>query len=319
MVSLGSLPQGARPEALDLIRVKCPCGARCEMTIRKQDVDEPVDRPPTGEVRQGPAHDLDRGLQEVRVDRAERGIEPDWVAVEEPLEVRLNDEPLIVTMRTPGQDIELTAGFLLTEGIISGRQDLVAIDPCDDPMAYDPDNVVFVRLTDEAQQNRQQVLKARRDFTAVAACGLCGKARLEDIYQRLPEISPFDVSIGLMRQLPERMRQSQTLFDRTGGIHAAALFDGEGELLALEEDVGRHNAVDKLIGRCLLADRLPLHQRILVVSARAGFEIVQKAIMAGVPVLGSVGAASSLAVSLAQRGGMALFSFLSHDHGHRYV
>ena len=279
------------------------------MTHRTQSDGEPsISDPPS-----------DVGLRQVRVDRPGSGIEPDWVAVEEPLEIRLDDEPLVVTMRTPGRDVELTAGFLFTEGIVSGIGDFASIDPCDDPMVYDPDNVVFARLSTEACLNHAQVQQARRDFTAVAACGLCGKARLEDIYQRLPEIQPFDVAIELMRQLPERMRTAQKLFDRTGGIHAAALFDGDGKLLILEEDVGRHNAVDKLIGHCLLKDRLPLTERILVVSARAGFEIVQKAIMAGVPVLGSVGAASSLAVSLAQRGGMALYSFLSRGHGHRYV
>ena len=176
-----------------------------------------------------------------------------------------------------------------------------------------------MRLSQSAKRNREQVLKARREFTAVAACGLCGKARLEDIYQRLPEIQPLDSSTELLRQLPERMRASQTLFERTGGIHAAALFDSEGELLAIEEDIGRHNAVDKLIGHCLLEGLLPLHDRVAIVSARAGFEIVQKALMAAVPVLGTVGAASSLAVSLARQGGMALYSFLGNGRGHRHL
>ncbi len=259
------------------------------------------------------------GLEEVRVDRPGRGIESDWVAVEEPLEIRLDDEPLMVTMRTPGRDRELAAGFLFTEGIVDGGDEIEAIEPCGDPLAYDPDNVVFVRLRQDARHRHERVRKARREFTAVAACGLCGKARLEDVYQRLPEIRPFDCSIDLLRALPGRMRASQALFEKTGGLHAAALFDREGELLGLEEDVGRHNAVDKLIGRFLLEDRLPLADRILVVSARAGFEIVQKAAMAAVPVLGSVGAASSLAVSLARQAGMALYSFLADGRGHRYV
>ena len=259
------------------------------------------------------------GLEEVQVDRPGRGVETDWVAVEAPLEIRLDDEPLVVTMRTPGRDRELAAGFLFTEGIVTGREQVEAIEPCADPLAYDPDNVVFVRLSHGAKRNREQVLKARREFTAVAACGLCGKARLEDIYQRLPEIRPLETSLELLRMLPERMRRSQTLFDLTGGIHAAALFDSGGELLGLEEDVGRHNAVDKLIGRSLLDGELPLDDRILETSARAGFEIVQKAVMAAVPVLASVGAASSLAVSLANDGGMALYSFLGNGRGHRYV
>ncbi len=258
------------------------------------------------------------GLERVRVDRPGGGVEDDWVVVEAPLEIRLDDEPLMVTMRTPGRDLELAAGFLFTEGIIAGGHQIESIEPCVDPLAYDPDNVVFVRLSAEAQRNREQVLKARREFTAVAACGLCGKARLEDLYQRLPEIRPMETSLDLLMQLPERMRRSQELFDKTGGIHAAALFDCDGELLALEEDVGRHNAVDKLIGRFLLEDALPLADRILIISARAGFEIVQKALMAQVPVLGSVGAASSLAVSLA-RERLALYSFLGNGRGHRYV
>lgn len=243
----------------------------------------------------------------------------DWVAVEEPLEIRLDDEPLVVTMRTPGRDRELAAGFLLTEGVITDVAEIAALEPCTDPLAYDPDNVVFVRLVPSAQRRRERVLKARRDFTAVAACGLCGKARLEDIYQRLPEIRPMECSLDFLRQLPERMRSAQQLFDRTGGIHAAALFDRGGQLLALEEDIGRHNAVDKLVGRCLLAGELPLTERILVVSARAGFEIVQKGLMAGIPVLGAVGAASSLAVSLARDGGMALYAFLGNGRGHRHL
>ncbi len=262
--------------------------------------------------------DTSPGLERVRVDRPGRGVEDDWVAVEAPLEIRLDDEPLVVTMRTPGRDRELAAGFLFTESIVAGLHQIEAIEPCVDPLAYDPDNVVFVRLSDDAKQNRDQVLKARRDFTAVAACGVCGKARLEDLYQRLPETRPFEVPLDLLRELPEHMRRSQTLFEATGGIHAAALFDRDGRMLGLEEDVGRHNAVDKLIGRFLLADALPLTDHILIVSARAGFEIVQKALMAQVPVLGSVGAASSLAVSLAHER-MTLYSFLGNGRGHRYV
>ncbi len=262
---------------------------------------------------------LEAGLEKVQVERPGTGAEADWVAVEEPLEIRLDDEPLVVTMRTPGRDRELAAGFLFSEGIVTDRQQLVAIEPCADPLAYDPDNVIFVQLTEEAARNHGQISQARRDFTAVAACGLCGKARLDDIYQRLPEIHPLDCSIDLLRQLPERMRTSQELFARTGGIHAAALFDRDGHMLGLEEDVGRHNAVDKLIGRFFLAGELPLHDRILIVSARAGFEIVQKAMMAGIPVLGAMGAASSLAVSLARDGGLALYSFLGPQRGHRHL
>ncbi len=262
--------------------------------------------------------ELTAGLEKVRVDRPGHGVEDDWVAVEEPLEIRIDGEPLVATMRTPGRDRELAAGFLFTEGIVEDRHQIAAIEPCEDALAYDPDNVISVRLERAAKRDRDQVLKARREFTAVAACGLCGKARLEDIYQRLPEIQPLEVPLDLLVKLPERMRRCQALFELTGGIHAAALFDREGRLLALEEDVGRHNAVDKLIGRYLLEDALPLADRIMIVSARAGFEIVQKAIMAQVPVLGSVGAASSLAVSLARQR-MALYSFLGNGRGHKHL
>ncbi len=262
------------------------------------------------------------GRERVRVDRPGRGVEDDWVAVEEPLEIRVDDEPLVVTMRTPGRDRELVAGFLFTEGIVTDRRQIEAIEPCEDPLAYDPDNVVFVRLSGEAGHRRQQVLKARREFTAVAACGLCGKARLEDLFQRLPATRgkpvPSESLLDLLVSLPERMRRSQTLFEATGGLHAAALFDLRGKLLGVEEDIGRHNAVDKLIGRFLLAGALPLGDHILIVSARAGFEIVQKALMAQIPVLGSVGAASSLAVSLARQR-MALYSFLGNGRGHRHI
>ncbi len=258
------------------------------------------------------------GLARVQVERAGR-VEDDWVVVEEPLEIRLDDEPLMVTMRTPGDDRELAAGFLFTEGVIRSPQDLAALEPCRDPLAYDPDNLIEVRLTAEAEADHERVKQARRDFTAVAACGLCGKARLEDLYQRLPTIEPLACPPQLLQKLPQRMRGSQQLFDATGGLHAAALFDRHGELLGLREDVGRHNAVDKLIGHFVLAGAMPLKDRILVVSARAGFEIVQKAMMAAVPVLAAVGAASSLAVAMAKDGGMALHSFVGEGRGNRHV
>ncbi len=258
------------------------------------------------------------GLARVRVDRG-GGVEDDWVAVEAPLEIHLDGEPLLVTMRTPGDDRELAAGFLFTEGIVSGRHQLAALEPCRDPLAYDPDNLIFVELEAGAQADYERVKTARRDFTAVAACGVCGKARIKDLFQRLPEIRPLDVPRELLETLPERMGRSQALFEATGGLHAAALFDTGGELLALYEDIGRHNAVDKLIGQFLLADGLPLSDRILVVSARAGFEIVQKAMTAAVPALVAVGAASSLAVEMAMEGGMALYSFVGRGRGNRHV
>ena len=258
------------------------------------------------------------GRERIRVERDGR-VEDDWVAVESPLEIHLDGEPLLVTMRTPGNDRELAAGFLFTEGIVAGHHQLASLEPCRDPLAYDPDNLIFVELEAEVQADYERVKQARRDFTAVAACGVCGKARIRDLFQRLPEIRPFECRRELLETLPAKMRRRQTLFETTGGLHAAALFDPSGELLALYEDIGRHNAVDKLIGHFLLEDDLPLSDRILVVSARAGFEIVQKAMTAGVPVMAAVGAASSLAVELAREGGMALYSFVGPGRGNRHV
>ena len=248
-------------------------------------------------------------------------IEPDWVAVEEPLEIRVAGESLVVTLRAPGRDRELAAGFLYCEGIVRSARDLVSIEICGDPMAYDPDNVVDVVLSDEAASRRQALDAARRDYLSAAACGLCGKARIEAIYQRLPprpqESKPWDAD--LLAALPRRMEERQDLFAKTGGLHAAALFNRRGDLLDLAEDVGRHNAVDKLIGAALLKDDLPWTDRVLVVSARAGFEIVQKALMAQTSAMVAVGAASTLAVEAALRGGMELFSFVRGGRANRHV
>jgi FdhD protein len=251
----------------------------------------------------------------------DRGAGPrrDWLVVEEPLEIQVDGEPLAVTLRTPGEDERLAAGFLFTEGVIEGSGDLLALARSTDPTAYDPDNLVEVRLRPEARQREERLRSARRELMATAACGLCGKARLEHVFQRLPQVQPLEVDLDFVRTLPPRMRHRQELFQATGGLHAAALFSPDGEMLALFEDVGRHNAVDKLIGHFLLADALPLADRILVVSARAGFEIVQKARMAEVPVLVAVGAATELAARTAREGGMALFSFVAGEHGNRHL
>lgn len=261
------------------------------------------------------------GLRRVVVSRGDGGgDEPDWVAVEEPLEIRVDGESFAVTMRTPGHDTELAAGFLFTEGVLRGPDDLARLEQRRDLSDYDPDNVVDVELTPDAASRTEALDAARRELTATAACGLCGKARIESVYQRLPDFPPAsrDVSIDLLRSLPDCMRQGQRIFERTGGLHAAALFDLDGELLALREDVGRHNAVDKLVGRALLAGELPWHDRILVTSARAGFEIVQKAMMASVPIVAAVGAGSSLAVEAALRGGLDLYAFVRSDRSVRF-
>ena len=266
-----------------------------------------------------PGGSLDRhALRTVTVERAGSGAVEDWVAAEEPLEIRIGGQSLVVTLRTPGLDRDLAVGFLFTEGVISSRRDVISVDICRDPLAYDPDNVVDVQLTPESASRRQAIEHARREYLAAAACGLCGKARIEAIYQRLPSIPPEPaVDPELIQALPEKMEARQSLFRATGGLHGAALFDREGNLLALAEDVGRHNAVDKLIGASFLKNELPWRDRILVVSARAGFEIVQKAMMAQVSTMVAVGASSSLAVEAALRGGLDLYSFVRPGRSNR--
>ncbi|MEM8934262.1 MAG: formate dehydrogenase accessory sulfurtransferase FdhD [Acidobacteriota bacterium] len=260
------------------------------------------------------------GLRQIRVERqdGEPAVD-DQVAVEEPLELVLDGTSFVVTMRTPGHDVELAAGLLLTEGVVERPDELTAIEPCRDPLAYDPDNRLDVTLSAEARQRFDATERERRRQWATAACGLCGKARIEEIYGRWPTISPRAVDAATIRRLPALMRPRQALFDRTGGLHAAALFTLDGELLAVREDIGRHNAVDKLIGRSLLRDELPWTDRIVLVSARAGFEIVQKVMMAQAPILAAVGAASSLATEAARRGGLDLWSFVQATRSNHHV
>lgn len=265
-----------------------------------------------------PLPESTQGVESICLERDGVAVE-DWVAVEAPLEIRLGEEPLVVTLRTPGDDVDLATGFLFSEAIITGPDDLVVIEPCRDPLAYDPDNLLSVKLSEDADRRYLGREDSRRQFVAVAACGLCGKARLEEVFQRLPSVQPMHVETKLLASLPDRMRQKQRLFAMTGGLHAAALFDAQGELLCLREDIGRHNAVDKVVGWAFRQGMLPLHEHILVVSARAGFEIVQKAAMSEVPVLAAVGAASSLAVRIAKECGLSLHSFLSRGTGNRHL
>jgi FdhD protein len=237
----------------------------------------------------------------------------DSVAAEEPLEVRVDGTPLTVTMRTPGNDLELAAGFLLTEGIIESRDQLAGIRA----VASDSNaksNVVEAQLRNAqfAAENLQ------RNFFAASSCGICGKASIEAIRRRglrAPN-REFRVPPEVLCRLPETLRADQPVFDRTGGLHAAALFDAQGNLVALREDIGRHNAVDKLAGWALLENHLPLRDFIMLVSGRGGFEIVQKSLAAGVPVVASVSAPSSLAVKLARELGLTLVGFL---RGQRFV
>jgi FdhD protein len=239
----------------------------------------------------------------------ERGVRhrPDTMVVEEPLEIRLAGRPLSVTMRTPGDDFDLVTGFLHGEGIVTAADDVVTMRYCADT---DTLNVVEVVL---AEGVRPPEVPAERSFYMTSACGVCGKTSIDAIRQRTRydvRADPTTFDPAVLATLPETLRTAQRVFERTGGLHAAGLFDAAGRLLALREDVGRHNAVDKVVGWALKDKRLPLTGHVLLVSGRASFELTQKAMLAGVPVLAAVSAPSSLAAELADEAGMTLVGFL---------
>ena len=226
----------------------------------------------------------------------------DLLAVEEPLEIRLDGKTISITMRTPGHDPELATGFLFTEGILEGPHQIRDIKTSK--------NSVDVRLNPDVEVDYERL---QRNFYTTSSCGVCGKASIEALrIQGCPVLprSAARVEASLIHQLPQAQREEQAVFNRTGGLHAAALFDFQGKLILLREDVGRHNAVDKLIGAEMLAGRTPLSDRLLMVSGRASFELTQKALMAGIPILAAVGAPSSLAVETAQRFNMTLLGFV---------
>ena len=232
----------------------------------------------------------------------------DEVAIEEPLEIRIGQDPLAVTMRTPGNDEELAAGFLLSEGIVRRRNDLRDIGHCTLPASLD--NVLNVTLAATAKFTPAA---AHRFGTISTSCGLCGKTSIEFIRQQFPPIDctiPSRIKEAMLLELPERLRTAQGNFARTGGIHAAGIFDLEGKLVVLREDIGRHNAVDKAIGRAFLDNLLPLKNHIMIVSGRSSLEIVQKALAAGIPIVAAVSAPSSLAVNFARESGQTLIGFL---------
>jgi FdhD protein len=239
----------------------------------------------------------------------------DYLAAEEPLEIRIGDNPLSVTMRTPGRDGELAAGFLFTEGLVQRRAQIIALEPNQGDTDANRANVIGAELSPESVPDFD---KMRRHFFAASSCGICGKASIDSVRARTlePPNPRFRLDPEVLVRLPDVLRESQAVFGRTGGLHAAALFGGKGELLVLREDIGRHNAVDKVIGWALLEDRVPLSETILMVSGRGGFEIVQKAIVAGLPVVASVSAPSSLAVQLARELHQTLIGFL---RGRRFV
>jgi FdhD protein len=237
----------------------------------------------------------------------------DYLAAEEPLEIRVNAAPLSVTMRTPGHDLELAAGFLFTEGIVDHPEQIVDVQAITDKDTG-KSNVVDVRTTGAEYDPATM----QRNFFAASSCGVCGKASIEAIRRRgLGRPNPeFRVTPQMLCGLSERLRTDQVIFEKTGGLHAAGLFSADGELLALREDIGRHNTVDKIVGWALQQSRLPLSEHILLVSGRGGFELAQKAIAAGIPVMASVSAPSSLAVKLSRELGLTLVGFL---RGSRFV
>lgn len=245
---------------------------------------------------------------------------PDTLAVEEPFEMRIGGRALSVTMRTPGADIDLVHGSLFTEGIIENRSDVAEIRYCDgvDAEGLNTYNVVDIELAPGITVPERE----HRRFVVNSACGVCGKTTVDDIARQsrfLPRTTQFCVTATTVSTMPHTLRQGQRAFATTGGVHAAALFTADGALLVLREDVGRHNAVDKVLGWALRQDRIPLADTVLIVSSRASFELVQKAAMAGLPVLGAVSAPSSLAVDLADEAGVTLVGFLRGDSMNVYT
>ena len=268
-------------------------------------------------------------VKRVQIQRfgADGGNCDDVVATEEPLEIRLSythpdgrraQKSISITMRTPGNDEELAAGFLLTEGIIAGPAELEAIGPCGPPAANGLINVVRVDLAPDVEVN---LARLERHFYTSSSCGVCGKASLEAVaVQGRYDLrgNPLRISAENLGALPDRLRALQSVFERTGGLHASGLFDAGGQVRVSREDVGRHNALDKLIGQALLKDELPMSDCGVVVSGRASFELMQKAMMAGIPIMAAVGAPSSLAVEFAEEFGMTLVGFLKANRFNVY-
>lgn len=246
---------------------------------------------------------------------------PETLAVEEPLELRVNGTAITVTMRTPGADVELAQGFLLTEGVIGHRGDIARVQYC---RGVGPDggntyNVLDVTLTEGIALPD---LDVTRNFYTTSSCGVCGKGSIEAIRlisRHSPGDDPTVVAAETLSAMPDQLRSAQRVFATTGGLHGAALFDADGTMLVVREDIGRHNAVDKVIGWAVEQERVPLGGTVLLVSGRASFELTQKAVMAGVPVLAAVSAPSSLAVDLASQAGLTLVAFLRGDSMNVYT
>ncbi|OMC11585.1 formate dehydrogenase accessory sulfurtransferase FdhD [Mycolicibacterium fortuitum] len=246
---------------------------------------------------------------------------PETLVVEEPLEIRVDGTPITVTMRTPGADVELAQGFLLTEGLIRQREDLVSVRYC---RGADEDGVNTYNVLDAtlAPDVPRPEVDVTRNFYTTSSCGVCGKASLEAVRlssRHCPGDDPSTVSAAALSAMPAKLREAQKVFASTGGLHAAALFTADGTMLVVREDIGRHNAVDKVIGWALEHNRIPASSAVLLVSGRASFELTQKAVMAGIPILAAVSAPSSLAVDLASQSGLTLVAFLRGDSMNVYT
>ena len=245
--------------------------------------------------------------------------EEDAIAVEEPLEIRVEGKSIAITMRTPGDDLDLAAGFLLSEGVIDGADDLIAlshVEPSVDPNQ----NTVNAILAGGVAAHAEGLAKATRELYATSSCGLCGKASIDRLTLHYSPLLPtFVADPQILLQLPSAVVHAQAAFAQTGALHAAALFSPSGALEVLREDIGRHNAVDKVLGWRLRQDRVPVDDRILLVTSRAGFEVVQKARAAGISTVCAMGAATSLAVSLAAESNLSLFGFLRADRFTQYT
>jgi FdhD protein len=263
-------------------------------------------------------HQSTKSLSITKVNGDESNMTFDTLAIEEPLEIRVAYGPgnyrevrnVSVTMRTPGNDAELAAGFLFTEGIIKDLKDIITIDHCFIACAEDKENVIQVNLNENTIPNLQNI---ERNFYTTSSCGVCGKGSINAIRTVSSFTEQVDnnfVNADVLYQLPNILRQHQKVFEDTGGLHASALFTNKGELLMVKEDVGRHNALDKLIGASINEGLLPLTQNILMLSGRASFELVQKAVMAGINIIAAVGAPSTLAVELAAEFNITLVGFL---------
>jgi FdhD protein len=259
-----------------------------------------------------------RAIEVERVRDGQRSRAEDRAATEAPLAIRLHGQPFVITMRTPGADRDLAAGFLLSEQVVRGADEIAGMAQADDESAID------VTLRGEAVGRLEARLAERRHVTASSACGVCGRQTLDALDTPAPPLTAtWTLPATAVSRLPDQLRSQQSVFDQTGGLHAAGVFGLDGTLLASAEDVGRHNAVDKVIGHLLLCDALPLSSQVLCVSGRASFELVQKAIFAGIPMLVAVSAPSTLAIDLAHRHGLTLAGFVRgaafnlYTHPHR--